>query len=198
VSKSAKHRTVVVAAVLAIGLVAAVFAFGSDSSGPEREAGSAFLERKAEDARQSAPPRARTAHPKPREKGPYGKPREQTYPARIIGDPDPFCSSDTLSPLVNGWSVSNHRRFTAVQAGGNMYDDAEGVFCIFRQNFIAVTQRVKVVRVDGAGELKIIDAPAGRGRVQTRAQKRGRLRFRGTNGVTGTLRLRNDTVILDS
>jgi hypothetical protein len=106
----------------------------------------------------------------------------------------PF-STDVLYPLTNGWLTGNHRRFTSVYAGTNDYHRSRGVFAIFRQNFVRVTQNLDTVNVAGAGALKITRAPLGR-KVETWAQRRGKLRFTSKNGIKGILHLRNDKVTL--
>lgn len=119
-----------------------------------------------------------------------------TFPARIGPNPDPFFSGEILK-IVNGWATSNHRRFTAVQVGANPYDKSVGVIGVYRHNYVQISQDGNVVYVEGAGALKIVDAPEGRGAVQTWAQKRGNLRFTSKSGQTGVFHLKNDTVTLD-
>jgi hypothetical protein len=103
-----------------------------------------------------------------------------------------------LFPVRNGWVVSNHRMLTAVYAGANPQRPKIGRLVIFRQDFIHVTQHTKPLDVQGSGALEITRAPQGRGAVQTSSQQHGNLEFRGKNGTTGTLHLRNDTVTLSS
>lgn len=110
-------------------------------------------------------------------------------------DPQTPFSTNVLSPVRNGWEVSDHRRFTAVYAGAAGNDRSKGAFAIFRQNFVQVTQKLDVVNVAGAGALKITGAPLGR-RVETRAQRRGNLQFTSKSGIKGTLHLKDDTVSL--
>jgi hypothetical protein len=111
----------------------------------------------------------------------------------VPGGPGPFFSSDTISPVVNGWQASDHRTYTGVDAGANPADPSVGELGIFRQDFVNATQKQHVVHVPGAGAIRITKAPLGRG-VVTWAQKRGNLSFAGRRGVQGTLHLRTDTV----
>lgn len=126
-----------------------------------------------------------------------GSPARHAFPGAIVPEgPGPYFSTDDISPVRNGWEISNHRRYTAVDAGGNIYHRSLGVLGIFRQNWIKVTQASDIVKVPGAGAIKITKAPLGRGAVQTWAQRRGNLQFVGKRGVRGTLHLRDDTVTI--
>ena len=117
-------------------------------------------------------------------------------PGEIVpGGPGPFFSSDVIWPIRNGWQASDHRSYTAVDAGVDPADRSLGELGIFRQNFSKATQTQEVVDVPGAGALKITDAPLGRS-VATWAQRRGNLGFVGKRGVRGTLHLRNDKVTI--
>jgi len=119
-----------------------------------------------------------------------------TIPARMLGpDPQTPFSTNVISPVRNGWVVSDHRRFTAVYAGASGSDRSTGALAIFRQNFIQVTQKLKVVKVAGAGTVKITRAPLGKG-VETSAQRHGNIRFSGGRGITGTLHLKTDKISL--
>ena len=153
--------------------------------------------RKAAAIEASTAPRTRTAHPRPRRRGPFGTPHMSILPARLLSNPQGFFSTSLLYPLVNEWMVADHRRFTAVDAGADPVDRSKGVFGIFRQNYVQVSQKPEVLRVAGAGALKITKAPLGP-KVVTWAQKRGNLEFTSRNGVTGTLHLKDDTVTLDT
>jgi hypothetical protein len=147
----------------------------------------------------AAPPKART--PKgtkpPKHLPPLrGHRHTGTIPARMLGpDPQTPFSTNVLSPVRNGWQVSDHRMFTAVYAGASGSDRSAGALAIFRQNFIQVTQKLKVVKVAGAGAVKITRAPLGKG-VETSAQRHGNLHFTSSRGITGTLHLKNDTISL--
>ena len=117
-------------------------------------------------------------------------------PAEIVpGGPGPFFSSDTINPIVNGWQASDHRSYTAVDAGANPVDPSVGELGIFRQDHVRVTQSQKVVNVPGAGAVRIVKAPEGRA-VATSAQRDGKLVFVGRRGVRGVLDLSNDTVTI--
>jgi hypothetical protein len=117
-------------------------------------------------------------------------------PGEIVpGGPGPFFSSDTISPVVNGWQASDHHTYTGVDAGGNPAKPSVGELGIFRQDFVNATQTQRVVHVPGAGAVRITKAPLGR-QVATSAQKRGNLQFVGKRGVHGTLHLRTDTVTI--
>jgi hypothetical protein len=117
-------------------------------------------------------------------------------PGEIVpGGPGPFFSSDVIS-IRNGWQASDHRSYTAVEAGVNPADRSLGELGIFRQDFVKATQTQHLVKVPHAGALKITDAPLGR-QVATWAQRRGNLRFAGARGVRGTLHLRTDEVTIE-
>src|SRR5262245_31708557 len=117
-------------------------------------------------------------------------------PAQIVpGGPGPFFSSDTIYPLTNGWEASDHRTYTAVDAGANPADPSVGELGIFRQDHIRVTQTQKVVNVPGAGAVRIVRAPTGRA-VATSAQRNGKLEFVGRTGLRGVLHLSNDKVTI--
>ena len=119
-----------------------------------------------------------------------------TIPAKMLGpDPQTPFSTNVMSPVRNGWVVSDHRRFTAVYAGASGSDRSTGALAIFRQNFIQVTQKLKVVKVAGAGAVKLTRAPLGKA-VETSAQRHGNLRFTSRRGITGTLHLKTDKISL--
>jgi hypothetical protein len=128
----------------------------------------------------------------------WGYRATETIPAHITREaPGPYISSDFMYPFNNGWVAQTHRKFTAVDAGGQTNDRSGGAFAIFRDDMFHGKQTVDFVRVDGSGPVRIIDAPEGGGAVKSWAQRRGRLKFRGTRGVTGTLRLRDDSIRLN-
>jgi hypothetical protein len=130
-------------------------------------------------------------------RGGHGLSATSVRPAEIVpGGPGPFFSSDVIWPIRNGWQASDHRSYTAVDAGVDPADHSVGELGIFRQNFVKTTQSQQVVDVPGAGTLRITEAPLGTG-VVTRAQRRGNLRFVGKRGVRGTLHLRNDRITID-
>lgn len=129
--------------------------------------------------------------------GPPYPPVKATRPGRMVnGESSPF-STALIGLVRNGWEASDHRRITGVWAGASGDDSSTGRFAILRQGYIHDTQDVDTVDIPGAGALKIIHAPLGKGPVQSWAQSRGELRFESARGVTGTLFLKGDTVKLD-
>jgi hypothetical protein len=117
-----------------------------------------------------------------------------TKPARIIpGDTSPYPGA-VIGPVRNAWAARVGDRATTVYAGGQGYGDPDrGKFLITREGSSPKTNSVYVSQ---AGALKITKAPVGC-RVIGWAQKRGNLQFTSTNGVTGTLHLKDDSVTLD-
>jgi hypothetical protein len=131
--------------------------------------------------------------------GPPFPPFKHVEPARMIGGGAcTYGNSEVFWPIRNGWSVANRGRQTIVCAGGAGLDGPSklGRFLILRTNFRWVTQGLSFVDVPHSGPLKITKAPLGRD-VITSAQWHGRLEFKGTNGVTGTLHLKHDSITLD-
>ena len=123
----------------------------------------------------------------------HGLAATSVRPGEIVpGGPGPFFSSDVIA-VTNGWQTSDHRSFTAVDAGVDPADRSVGELGIFRQDFVRAKQTQDVVDVRGAGAVRITKAPLGRS-VVTSAQRRGNLEFVGDRGVSGTLHLKNDTV----
>jgi hypothetical protein len=119
----------------------------------------------------------------------------RTYAGRIVGHSQsqgPIQPAE-LWPVTNSWRVSDHKNFTAVYAGANPQNHHTGRLVVFRQDFVQVKQTAHDVDVHGSGPVTITAAPIGRN-VGSSAQRNGELRFRGANGVTGTLHLSNDTV----
>jgi hypothetical protein len=101
-----------------------------------------------------------------------------------------------LWPLKSEWSVANCHRFTVVDAGGDApHPSRDGLFGIVRMTGGDHEAR-KMIRVPGAGALTITKAPLGPS-VVAWAPVRGDIEFRGENGVTGTLHLKDDTVTLN-
>jgi hypothetical protein len=80
-----------------------------------------------------------------------------------------------------------------VQAGADPDNPSVGVLGIFRQDFVAVRQTRRVVRVPGTGPLRIVDAPRGDG-VKRLAQRQGKIEFRGRDGTTGSLDLEDESI----
>jgi hypothetical protein len=126
---------------------------------------------------------------------PPGSPIGEPAPADVVADPTPLFSSDELWPLVNAWGTETRRRLTAVQAGADPNDPSVGVLGIFRQDFVRVRQTSRLVRIPGTGPLTITNGPLGRG-VASSAQREGEIAFRGSGGITGTLHLDDDSVVL--
>jgi hypothetical protein len=124
---------------------------------------------------------------------PPGRPIGEPAAARIVDDPTPLFSSDELWPLVDAWGTETRRRLTAVQAGADPDNPSVGVLGIFRQDFVAVRQTRRVVRVPGTGPLRIVDAPRGDG-VKRLAQRHGKIEFRGRDGTTGSLDLEDESI----
>jgi hypothetical protein len=127
---------------------------------------------------------------------PPGGPMTGTIPSHVEQSPEGFFSTSVIYPLRNEWVASDHRRFIAVDAGAEPTDPSTGVLGIFRQNYLDVTQTEHVVKVPGAGALKITEAPGGSGRAALSGPG-PTLRFTGKNGVAGTLDLRAGTVSVD-
>jgi hypothetical protein len=148
--------------------------------------------------RNSAPSK-RAAAREPRDDSPAGTaslggPMTGATPAHVEPRPDGFFSTSQIYPLRNEWVVSDHRRFVAVDAGADPVDPSTGVIGIFRQNYIDVMQRQQLVRVPGAGALKIARAPTGGTRAALSKRGGPILRFTGERGVSGTIDVRDATV----
>jgi hypothetical protein len=145
-----------------------------------------------------APPKARTKHPGTRHQhqGPPGTKMHHTYAGQIVGHGasvgGPIQPAE-LWPVTNSWRVSDHKSFTAVYAGANPDHHETGRLVVFRQDFVHVKQTAQDVDVHGSGPVTITSAPTGHD-VGTSAQRNGEIRFRGANGVTGTLHLGDDKV----
>jgi hypothetical protein len=135
-------------------------------------------------------------NPPHRYHGPPGKPHKSGHPAKIVQHPQGFFSTSLIWPLVNEWTVASRRTYTAVDAGADPTDRSNGVFGIFRQDFVHVRQDQDLVKVPGTGALEIIKAPLGP-KVEIWAQRRGNIHFTSKNGISGTLHLKDDSVTLD-
>lgn len=120
---------------------------------------------------------------------PKGKP-----PVLMHGDTCEF-STELIWPTHTEWEVSSSRRLTDICAGADASQRSTGLFVILRQNYLWDTQAFDTVDVPYSGPVRITHAPTGEG-VEDSAQLHGRLRFTSKRGVSGTLRLRNDTVRL--
>jgi hypothetical protein len=126
-----------------------------------------------------------------------GGPMTATIPAHLVPSPEPFFSTSAIHPIRNGWVASDRRRFLAVEAGADPVDRSTGVLGIFRQNYVRVSQTERVVRVPGAGPLRLTGAPHRSARSALKSPA-GALRFSGARGVTGTLDLESGAVVVDS
>jgi hypothetical protein len=115
--------------------------------------------------------------------------------ARIVPDPEPI-SGTFLQYPVNQWRVGTHRLVTSVTAGAESGRSTTGLLAITRDSpcdpHYARTHN-DLIRVAGAGPLKITDAPLGP-RALGSAQRRANIEFTGRSGITGTLRLSDDSV----
>jgi len=125
-----------------------------------------------------------------------GQAMKDTSPAEIEDNPQGFASSDVISPVENAWRAGGHNRFTEVDAGALARDRHTGAFAIFRNDYAAIEQTMKLVEVKDAGTLTITSAPTGPDVVDS-AQEDAEIEFEGSNGVSGTLHLADDTVTLD-
>lgn len=128
---------------------------------------------------------------------PYAGPAPKTVPPRMLGRDSSPLSESVIGPVRNGWIAGDHRTQTIVWAGAGGYGHQNlGRFAILRDGYINVSQTLDTVDVKGAGALKITKAPLGR-KAMTWAQRRGNFKFTSTNGLTGTLHLKDDTVTLN-
>lgn len=125
-----------------------------------------------------------------------GRPVKTTIPPQIHENPQGFVSTDVVYPIENAWRAGSVNRFTEVAAGALSRDRTTGVLAIFRQDYIEVTQDTKLVEVPDAGRLRITGAPTEEGEEES-AQESGIIEFEGSEGVTGTLDLSDDSIDLD-
>jgi hypothetical protein len=125
-----------------------------------------------------------------------GEPMSSTTPAEIVEDPHGFVSTDVLRPLENAWRAGDADSFTEVGAGALAEDPSTGALAIFRHDYVAVTQETNLVEVKDAGALTITDAPTGEDEAES-AQEDAEIAFEGERGVTGTLNLSDDSVMLE-
>jgi hypothetical protein len=132
--------------------------------------------------------------------GPPFPPFEDVDPAHMLSGDDcgGFISPEVFFPVRNGWAVGNRGRSTLVCAGGagDFEPSTTGRFVLLRTSDRWGTQELSKVDVPKSGPLRITRAPLGRD-VVTSAQRRGNLVFRGTQGITGTLHLKDDSVTVD-
>jgi hypothetical protein len=144
-----------------------------------------------------------TASPRRRPESRRDRPRykllPRVEPAEIVPDPDPIVPVDVLNPVVNGWRAGDRRGITLVEAGlaGDDPSGTTGRFVIFRERERPFVQNVDLVDVHGSGKLRITGAPTGPQAARS-AQRRGKIEFTSTQGVSGTLDLRHDRVTRDS
>jgi hypothetical protein len=119
--------------------------------------------------------------------------QQRLKPARMLPpDSSPYGEA-IIGPVRNGW-VAEGRTTTIVYAGGQGYSHPEqGKFLIHRDGF---GPRTDSIYVDRAGAIKITKAPLGR-KALGPAQRHGEIEFTSSNGVSGTLHLKDDTVTLN-
>jgi hypothetical protein len=133
---------------------------------------------------------------KARGRATLGGPMTGTIPAHLVPGPEPFFSTSLIHPVRNAWVASDHRRFVAVEAGADPVHPSTGVLGIFRQNYVRVSQSQRVVRVPGAGPLRLT-RPGGSGRAAV-GSPTAAVRFTGETGASGTLDLTTGRVTMDS
>lgn len=126
---------------------------------------------------------------------PAGGPMTGTIPAHLVPTPEPFFSTSLIHPVRNGWVAANHRRFLAVEAGADPVHPSTGVLGIFRQNYLRVSQTERVVKVPGAGPLRLTGGLGARARSPQRSPNT--VRFTSARGVSGTLDLDTGSVAVD-
>jgi hypothetical protein len=100
---------------------------------------------------------------------------------------------------TNMWWASDCHILTVVTAGSDGDRHADGALVIQRTHYENPTHphiTEKKVNVPSGGVLEITKAPLGPS-VETWAQRRGNIEFKGKNGITGTLHLADDTVTLN-
>lgn len=182
--RTPRARAVLPVAVLAIGVLAEMAACSSsdDRERSEGDSATAFVA----DSGQQRPP----GDPVPKTQ------RAHVFGAIDLGEQPGFASGD-LSKTTSGWGTSDHRKKTIVWAGASRLEPSLGLFLVFREDYIHGTQRGDLVKVPGAGEIRITRGPTGTGRIQAAAQKRGVLHWRSSAGMTGKLSLDGDVVRLE-
>jgi hypothetical protein len=122
-----------------------------------------------------------------------GKPMTAIVPAKLDPRPQAFVSLDVLRPVTNAWRAGSHKQLTEVDAGALAADRTTGAFAILRHDFLAATQGVTLVKVQGSGPVRITKAPTGE-RAVASAQRDGEIEFAGARGMRGTLDLSDDTI----
>lgn len=136
-------------------------------------------------------------HPRGTPPGTLGSRLPGTFPAEILPGASDYFSTDIIYPQTNFWHASNHRKITVVQAGSQAYHKDNGIFGIYRENYVRDKRGGDFVKVVGTGPVTITKAPEGTGKVQTWSQNHGKLRFKSKSGITGALDLSTDTVTLN-
>jgi hypothetical protein len=119
---------------------------------------------------------------------------DRPRPPRMLSQNE-WGMSDAIIGAVNGWFADDGCKTTTVWAGAQGYGHPDrGEFFIERHGWGRPVN--DFIEVDRAGSIKITDAPLGL-RASSWAQRRGRIEFTSTNGVTGTLRVDDDRVTLN-
>ena len=125
-----------------------------------------------------------------------GGPMTGTIGGHLVPGPEGFFSTSAIYPVRTSWVASDHRRFVAVEAGADPTHPSTGVLGVFRQSYVDVTQAERLVKVPGAGALRLTGAPEGRGRAAVTGPN-ATLRFTGERGTSGTLDVSAGSVALD-
>src|SRR3954452_24163761 len=129
--------------------------------------------------------------------GALGGPMTGTISARLVPGPQGFFSTSAIYPIRTGWVAADHRRFVAVEAGADPIHPSTGVLGVFRQSYVDVTQTERLIKVPGAGALRLTGASGGRGRAAPGGPSEI-LGFTGERGVSGTLDVSAGSVSVDS
>jgi hypothetical protein len=119
------------------------------------------------------------------------------YPGSIrpaVGPP--YVGPGEMSGDSNMWWTNDCHAFTVVTAGSDGDHPGDGLLAIHREHLNHPHNTWKEIKVPDAGILEITKAPLGPS-VETWAQKRGNIQFKGDGGITGTLHLSDDSVTLD-
>jgi hypothetical protein len=120
-------------------------------------------------------------------------PPADPIPARMLGSDVPVPISPAILRTTNGWVTSNGRTLVAVYAGAAGDGSGTGRLVIVRQNLDSGSQTVDSVDLGNTGAVSIVNAPLGSA-VETSAQK-GKLRFSGSQGSTGSIDLGNNDAV---
>jgi hypothetical protein len=119
----------------------------------------------------------------------------RTIPGQIDRMPVGFFPPAVLKP-VNAWRTASRTGFIEVDAGSLASNRATGVLGIFRGKAAGSKQRATLLKVLGSGRLRIVGAPLGVKAEGHAGGRSGAVKFEGTRGVQGTLRLQNDEIQL--